>query len=101
MTDTNATTIRRNIVLSKTLDKKVNAKAKRAGLPYPEYIRHVLLKDADTPEPIVYDDWGPVPDEISDIWEIDTNEAIEQFRNGKIKSYNNAHDLMAALDNDE
>lgn len=98
MKDTGATTVRRNISLSKTLDRKVNAKARRAGIPYNEYVRHVLLKDAET---LIIDDWGTVPDEVMNRWDIETTATLDKLNRGEIKGYDNVNDLMNELDSDE
>ena len=91
MTNTNATTIRRNITLSKTLDKRVGENAKRIGLTYAEFVRHILANEISKS---THDDWGLMPLEVQKIYHKEAMETLKLEKEGKIKSYDSMVDLF-------
>jgi macrodomain Ter protein organizer (MatP/YcbG family) len=82
-------TKRRTIALTVPVDEKLERKAKRMGIGVPEYLRFLVLTD-------VRDEEKNMPT-LSERTEKAMIEAMEDDKNGKLKTYTNVDDFFKEL----
>ncbi|MEZ4710649.1 MAG: hypothetical protein R3A44_25850 [Caldilineaceae bacterium] len=91
---TNSKMVRKNIQLTQTLADRVTHKAKSVGLPFSEYVRHVLVKAIEND---TYDYAEILPWEVEKRYNTDLMKFIQQEKKRPWKGAKNGKELIASL----